>query len=386
MPPEVSNNIIFMGHWVENYFVTILLSALMTGLIIPKILLIAFRKKLFDSIDERKIHRGIVPRLGGMSFLPSIIFSFFLVVGVNVTVGAEPMKSELDLAIVPLFFLICGEMLLFLVGIADDLIGVRYRAKFIFQILSGVLIAFSGVYIFDLYGFLWIHQLPHWIGWLLTIFLVLFVVNAVNLIDGIDGLASGLSVMGLAWYSFVLWGSEQFAGMLLAGATIGALGPFFYFNVFGRAERHRKIFMGDTGSLTIGMILVFICLVVMCGTGGTVSKTHNIFILAISPILLPCLDVVRVFFHRIRNGRNPFLPDKSHIHHKLLAIGLRQWQALILILGFDALFILLNYVLAAFVQPTWIIFGDIVIWSLLNIVLTGCIRARERRDGNVLYE
>ncbi len=375
----------FMANWTYNYFIGMLISIILTGVIIPKIILIAFRKKLFDEIDERKIHRGIVPRLGGIAFLPSIIFSFCVVIGFNLRTEELSLGEPLMMEMIPIFFLLCGLMLMYLVGIADDLIGVRYRGKFLLQIFTGTLLVAGGMWISDLYGFLWIHHCPDWLGWLFSIFLVIYVANSINLIDGIDGLASGLSMIALIFYSIVFFLAGEYLFALMAATTLGTLIPFFYYNVFGHAENHNKIFMGDTGSLTIGTVLAFLSIAMFRIPLGDIPGNQNPFILAIAPIILPCFDVVRVFVHRVRNGSNPFLPDKCHIHHKLLALGLVQWKALIPILISDATIVGGNLLLSSLVQPTWLILGDIMAWTLLNFLLTHLIRCRERRLGIKLY-
>ena len=375
----------FMANWTYNYFIGMLISIILTGVIIPNIILIAFRKKLFDEIDERKIHRGIVPRLGGIAFLPSIIFSFCVVIGFNLRTEELSLGEPLMMEMIPIFFLLCGLMLMYLVGIADDLIGVRYRGKFLLQIFTGTLLVAGGMWISDLYGFLWIHHCPDWLGWLFSIFLVIYVANSINLIDGIDGLASGLSMIALIFYSIVFFLAGEYLFALMAATTLGTLIPFFYYNVFGHAENHNKIFMGDTGSLTIGTVLAFLSIAMFRIPLGDIPGNQNPFILAIAPIILPCFDVVRVFVHRVRNGSNPFLPDKCHIHHKLLALGLVQWKALITILISDATIVGGNLLLSSLVQPTWLILGDIMAWTLLNFLLTHLIRCRERRLGIKLY-
>ena len=126
-------------------------------------------------------------------------------------------------------------MLMYLTGIADDLIGVRYRGKFIFQIIAGALIAMSGLYIRNLFGFFGIGAVNAWLGVAATIFLAIFVINAINLIDGIDGLASGLSAIALTYYSYIFYQAGEYIYAMLAGATLGTLVPFFYYNVFGNA-------------------------------------------------------------------------------------------------------------------------------------------------------
>lgn len=347
---------------------------------------IAFKRRLFDEIDERKIHRGIVPRLGGISFLPAYLFSFCIVVGCNIRLQVPGAHGAVMTALVPIFFLLCAAMLMYLVGIADDLVGVRYRAKFVLQIIAAALIVMSGSWIMSLYGFLGIESVPTIIGWLITILLVIYVVNAVNLIDGIDGLASGLSGIALSFYSVIFFHAGEYIYGLLAAATLGALLPFFYFNVFGSPERHNKIFMGDTGSLTIGTVLAFLSIRVF--DLGTVEglTANNPLVLAIAPIIVPCFDVARVFLHRVRNGHNPFLPDKCHIHHKLLALGMHQWQALVSILVLDAFFILINICMSPNLNATWIILCDLAIWISFNMLLTKFIRVREQKLGQRLYE
>ena len=137
--------------WLENDLLSFAISALLAGIIIPKILLIAFRKNLFDEVNERKVHRGVVPRLGGIAFFPAMLFALFLVIAIDLRIGSGLMNVALASKIVPLSFEICAIILLYLVGIADDLIGVRYMANFVVQILSAVLLVCSGMYVAYLY-------------------------------------------------------------------------------------------------------------------------------------------------------------------------------------------------------------------------------------------
>ncbi|MDE6298222.1 MAG: undecaprenyl/decaprenyl-phosphate alpha-N-acetylglucosaminyl 1-phosphate transferase [Muribaculaceae bacterium] len=375
-----------MINWIANDIIALLISLGLTGIIIPQILLIAFRKKLFDDIDERKIHKGVVPRLGGIAFLPSILFSLAVVVGWDLQIGGLAAWSQFSGSIVPMYFMISASLLMFLVGIADDLIGVRYVAKFFVQILSAALLVMSGMYIDNLYGFLWLHELPTWFGILVTAFAVVYVVNAINLIDGIDGLASGLSTVALGFYAVIFYMGGEYVYSMLACAAAGTLFPFFYFNVFGNAGKRKKIFMGDTGALTTGMIMVFCAIAMLHIEKTSFANEYNPFVLALSPLIIPCFDVVRVYLHRVRAHRNPFLPDKCHIHHKLLALGLNQRAALCVILLWAIIFIFVNVMLSDMVNPTLLIFTDIAIWTLANIYLSRSIRAREKRLNIHLFD
>lgn len=375
-----------MINWITNDILTFLIALVLTGIIIPQILLIAFRKKLFDEIDERKIHKNIVPRLGGIAFFPSILFSVALVVGLNMKFGNEPLIATYDEVAMPVYFMVCAVLLMFLVGIADDLIGVRYRAKFLIQIIASILIVISGIYIQDLFGLFWIYGIPDWIGWIITGFLVVFVVNSINLIDGIDGLASGLSTVALVFYAIVFYASGEYVYSMIACASAGTLLPFFYYNVFGNANKQKKIFMGDTGALTTGMIMVF-CTIKLLNMGdGIWLIDGNPMVIAVSPLIIPCFDVVRVYLHRVLRHRNPFLPDKCHIHHKLLALGLNQRAALCIIMAWSMIFIVINLLLSPYINATFLLGGDIIIWTILNIFLTRRIEFREKKYGQKIYD
>ncbi|MCH5236869.1 MAG: undecaprenyl/decaprenyl-phosphate alpha-N-acetylglucosaminyl 1-phosphate transferase [Muribaculaceae bacterium] len=375
-----------MDSRIANDILAFLISVMLAGIIIPQILLIAFRKKLFDEVDERKIHKGVVPRLGGIAFFPSILFSFFIVLGFNLKYSGWDVLGMYFNDVIPFFFMICAVLLMFLVGIADDLLGVKYKAKFVIQILSSILVIFSGVYIQDLYGFLWLHEIPDWLGWLATVFMVVYVVNAINLIDGIDGLASGLSTVAFVYYSIIFYYAGQYAYSLLAAASAGTLLPFFYYNVFGNANHQKKIFMGDTGALTTGMILIFCAIAVLHINEIPDFPDYNLVVLGLSPLLIPCLDVVRVYIHRVIRHRNPFLPDKSHIHHKLLALGLNQRLSLVIIMFWSMLFIVINLLLCDHMNPTLLIACDVVVWSFLNFILSRSISRREKRLNQKLYD
>ncbi len=375
------------SYWVESGLLTFAVSILITGILIPKIILIAFRKQLFDQPDARKIHRGIVPRLGGIAFFPAILFSVALVAGINLRGGNEIFALELEECVIPLLFQVCAVILLYLVGIADDLIGVRYRAKFLVQILSGVLLVSSGMYIGNFYGLLWLDQIPMWLSWIFTILVVVGIVNAINLIDGIDGLASGLSAIALITYAIVFFQGGQYIYALVAAGAVGTLVPFFYYNVFGDPEKQKKIFMGDTGSLTTGLVLVFCSIAIVALYPVSAHPyAYNPVVIAVCPLMIPAFDVVRVYFHRLRCHRNPFLPDKSHIHHKLLALGMKQSHALLFILFASALMIGCNVILSPYANPNLLFGADVVVWTLGNVALTKAIRIREKRLGITLYE
>lgn len=365
-----------------------ILSATICGFIIPKILLIAFRKQLFDVPDERKIHTAAVPRLGGLAFMPAMVFSICFVVGMEAFLrsagivapnGLMSMIAD-DHTLMPVCFGLCALMLIYIIGVADDLIGVRYSAKFVAQIIAAILLALGGVRIENLHGMLGIYELPWPLAWASTILLVVFITNAINLIDGIDGLASGLSGIATAFYACVFIVTGHWMFCLLAFAGLGTLVPFFYYNVFGNPAMGKKIFMGDTGSLTTGILLSFLA-IVTCSLPDDGTFSAKIIVMAFAPLAIPCLDVVRVFMHRIRNGKSPFLPDKTHIHHKLLAIGFTQRPAMVTILATSAALIAFDMWLSNYVGPFMVLVIDLVLWVAGNWALTRKIKSRQQKLG-----
>ena len=346
--------------------IAFVISAYIARLIIPRILLISFRKKLFDMPDERKVHKRAIPRLGGVSFFPTILLSCCAVLVIRTLTGYE-ISTLLASYILPEFLvLICGMVLLYLTGIADDLVGVRYRQKFIVQILCASLFPAVGLWINDLYGLFGIDFISPYIGIPLTILTIVFITNAINLIDGIDGLASGLSSVALLVFGFLFIEKGLWIYSMLAFSTFGVLVPFFYYNVFGSAEHARKIFMGDTGSLTLGYILSFLAIKYSQNT-EFIPVTQGAFVIAFSTLIVPAFDVVRVVIVRIYNGKSPFEPDKNHIHHQFLAMGFTVRQAMLLILLVSCVFSGINILLMPYVDNTLMLIGDIVVWIGLNL-------------------
>lgn len=340
------------------------LSAGITALIIPKIILISFKKKLFDEVDERKVHQGIVPRLGGVAFTPAIVMSMAMLLGLYALVSST---TGINLTMAPMLSLsLCALMLLYLEGITDDLIGIGYKVKFVCQIISALLIVVSGVWINDFNGLFGIHEIPWYVGMPFTTVLLVYVINAINLIDGIDGLASGLSMVALFFLGCLFSLSGDVISAVIAFATVGTLVPFFIYNVFGRAERHSKVFMGDCGSQTIGLLLGMLAVKISMSDTLYVNSLPEPLVIAFSVLMIPCLDVIRVMIGRMRKGKNPFLPDKTHFHHKFLALGMSHRTAMVTILMIDAFFIMLNLGMVMFLNINVILLMDILMWCAMH--------------------
>lgn len=355
------------------------LIALLLGVImIPNILLVSYRKRLFDLPDSRKVHTCPVPRLGGISFLPAIVMAFALIMGFRMLCDIPFENIPVQRTLYEFLFWGVGAMMLYLIGVQDDLIGVGYRRKFLVQILAALLLVMCGDWIHSLGGLFGIYDLPVWLGVPLTIFLIVYITNAINLIDGIDGLASGLCCISLAMLAYMHIYVGQYIYALLALAALGILIPFWCYNVFGNAQKGHKLFMGDTGSLTLGYILSFLVIHQSFVRFDEETHTNPSLVIALTTLIVPLFDVVRVVMHRVRNGKSPFLPDKNHFHHKLLRTGMRVHWVMATILFVALFFIVLNMVLLPYFNVTYILLIDIVLWVVFHLYLDILIQRRQR--------
>lgn len=362
---------------------SLVLSILLSALIIPRILVVAYRKKLFDIPNERKVHDGVIPRLGGISFLPTILFSLSFVTGLRYLIGFEIAENRLHFIIPEFFFLICGLTLLYLSGIKDDLVGLRYRSKFFIQIIAASMFPLAGLWINNLYGLVGIHELTPWIGIPFTILLTVFIINAINLIDGIDGLASGLSIIALSVSGGLYLYYTQWVYAMLAFSMLGTLLPFFYYNVFGKADRCTKIFMGDTGSLTLGYMLAFLTISFASVNPQIHPYFEGAIMLAFAPLIVPAFDVFRVMLIRARNHKPLFIADRNHIHHKCLDAGLSAKKSVICILGMAGTISCLALILADVINNNLILLLDIMLWLAFIRQLNQLIKYREIKNSRI---
>jgi UDP-N-acetylmuramyl pentapeptide phosphotransferase/UDP-N-acetylglucosamine-1-phosphate transferase len=354
-----------------------LLSALLGWLFIPRVLILSHRKRLFDMPNERKTHDMPVPRLGGITFLPILLMCVCLVMGIWVNVGLYTQMSGVTTLIIRFVLLFVGMMMLYLVGVVDDLIGVSYQAKFMVQIVCAILFPLSGLWIHDLSGLFWLNEIPDYVGIPLTVFVVVYVTNAINLIDGVDGLAAGICFVALLTLGLAAAAKEQHLFMVLTFGMLGILLPFWTYNVFGHIERGNKIFMGDTGSLTLGYLVSFL-LIYMASGAGT-SFPREMLIIGLSTMVVPLFDIVRVVMARIRNHHNPFLPDKNHIHHKLLRTGMGpRWVMLTLVLTSLVIILVTMSCVNAHIGTTWIFLIELALWLAFDYTVNFFIYKNHR--------
>lgn len=348
------------------FLVSFLASMSFSAFLMPLLLQLCNKFRLYDVPDERKVHKTKVPRLGGVVFLPSLLVSVAISLVLLTVSGVHEVAS---LKVWTFLFLV-GLFLIFLIGVFDDLLTISATKKFVIQLLCSCCFPLSGLYINTLYGFMGIYEIPYWVGAILTVIVSTTIVNAINLIDGIDGLSSLLCII-----SFALLGIRfhQLGIDIYTLYTIGLIGgilPFLYYNIYGKAEKGTKIFMGDTGSLTLGYSLSFLCLKYVMDNPAVIDPHRfDALVLPASLLIVPVFDVLRVFFFRMRHHKGIFSPDKNHIHHKFMRIGCTPHETLLWILSIQVFFIVYNFLIARFVGVTLMAFSDVVIWILLHLYL-----------------
>lgn len=340
-------------------------------MILPRVIYIAKKKRLFDVPDVRKRHCMPIPRLGGISFTPVILLvgllSIFFRFKFNIW-----NEELIALRIPEILLLVCGLLVIYLLGAKDDLVGVSFKKKFLVQFIASLFIIGSGVYINNFYGFLGIYQIPDWLGIPISVLFIIFTTNAINLIDGADGLASGITVVTLIVYGILFSIYGMWTYTCLAFITIGVLIPFFYYNVF---HPTRKVFMGDTGSLTLGYLLAFMALRLVKYPPMVEVVPAGLTILVLSPLLIPLFDAIKVMIVRIAMGKGPFTPDRNHIHHKLIDLGFsKSITVLFIILGCVAMVILTWVLLSMEINSSIVFFIDVLLCILINLFIYRRIR------------
>lgn len=363
-----------------SIFLCLALSSLFSLFFLPKIIKISRRKQLYDIPNGRKSHQEKIPRLGGLAFFPSIVLSMSLVVGYRYLI-AFPLSDLLTGNILLEFlFLSAGCMFLYMTGVQDDLIGIRYRKKFIVQFLVASLLPVSGFYLNNLYGLFGLYILPDYIAIPFTVLLIVFITNALNLVDGIDGLAAGGStfsflVIGVMFFQKGLW----LYSMLSFSAT-GCLLPFLYFNIWAR--KALKMFMGDAGSLTLGYLLSFLIIKFPQYISDTTPDVRNL-VIPFTLLFFPMFDACRVMVVRLMHHNPIFLADRNHLHHKCLSAGMTHLQATVLVLAFSIILLILNNYLVDICNINVLFVIDILLGIGFSKSLNILVRHHKKQEAKI---
>ncbi len=318
----------------------------------PSFIRVAHFKHLFDSPDEeRKIHRRSVPLMGGIMIFAGTVFSMLF------------WYPSAEIGIVK--HLLPALLILFFIGIKDDIIGTAAMKKLLAQIIVAFIMVFvAKIRITGMHGLFGVEQIPDWLSYALSLFTYIVAINAYNLIDGVDGLAGGVGLIASTCLGvwFFLTGNAALA--VIAFALSGALLAFLRFNF-----QPAQIFMGDSGSLTIGLLLITLTIAMIeqdtsniPGIFSSVSKP----LLGMAVLSYPLIDTLRIFAYRAYKGLPPFQADQNHIHHRLIKCGLNHAQTVLSIYLYQAL--LIGFVLFFHKIDATVLFFGLLGFIVLSII------------------
>jgi len=306
-------------------------SFLLTFFAIPSIISVARKKELVDEPGERRAHSISTPSLGGIAIFAGTIFSIIL---------WTPFKFFGDLQ-----YILCAFIIIFLIGAKDDIDPIAANRKIIGQIFAAsILIFFSKIRLTSFYGIFGITEVPILLSILVTFFIIILIINAFNLIDGINGLSGSIGVLMAFTFGtwFYLVGRVEMASISFALA--GSVIAFLYYNI-----TPAKIFMGDTGSLLLGLVASILAISFIEHHRVIYSTPYAQYAVKAPPavaagiLMLPLFDTLRVFVSRMLKGQSPFKPDRNHIHHLLLDLGYSHMQATAILIMVNIGFIIIVY-------------------------------------------
>lgn len=338
---------------------------LITFYLIPTIVEIARAKGLTAEPNGRSSHAKSIPTLGGIAIFTGVAISSLIF---------------FSFATFPKFqFTVAGLFIIFFAGFKDDIIGITPFKKLLAQLAACfIIIVFGNIRITNLHEFLGVGEIPINIGVLITVVTIVGVTNCYNLMDGIDGLTASLGIMASATFGgwFYLIGEYNWA--MLAVSLMGALLAFFIFNVFGKKN---KIFMGDTGSLVLGYIIAVMAIefnefnINLTGP----YAIHAVPAVSIGIIMIPVFDTIRVFFTRILQNKHPFSPDKTHLHHYLLELGLSHIMATLTIILMSITIIVASFLLQA-LTTAWLLIIVLGIAAFLSYIPITIVEIKRRKS------
>jgi UDP-GlcNAc:undecaprenyl-phosphate/decaprenyl-phosphate GlcNAc-1-phosphate transferase len=328
-----------------DVLLSLAISFTITFLAIPAIITVAESKKLFDIPDERKIHQAHIPSLGGLGIFAGFMLASLLSIRLG---GATEFQ-----------YFLAAALVMFFLGLKDDILVISPIKKFIGQVLASFLIIYKGnVQITSMHGFLGINELPEMFGIMLTYFTIIVIINSFNLIDGIDGLAGTLGTISATIFGSYFLAAGMVPYAVMAFALAGSLTAFLIFNY-----NPARIFMGDTGSMLIGLVnaILVVKFISVAQTPGIDVPVFAAPAVGFTVLLIPLLDTLRVFGIRIFHQRSPFIPDRNHIHHLMLDKGWSHNTITFTLGGFSIVFVAAAYSFR-YVGCTWIILAGVTLF------------------------
>lgn len=353
----------YLNTYYLYYVAIVVFSVMITLLSIPSILHVARTRHLYDDVGHfRKQHDHGIPRLGGVA-----IFASF-----TITLLVFSMADKN----IPVSYVLTSSIILFAMGLKDDLSGVHSSTKFLIQFfVAAILVLLGNIRLTSMYGVFGVYDISYVASAIISILFIVLIINAFNLIDGIDGLAGATCIIVNGTFTALFIYIKHYEMAAISLIIVGSVLGFLRYNI-----SPAKIFMGDTGSLLIGLISALMAInfieVNKVAPGGS-AAIYSAPALTFGILIGPIFDTLRVFTLRILKGKSPFTADRNHIHHRVLRLGFTHMQTTIILGGINIVTIIL--VLNFSELGNFVLMGVIVGISLLfNWAVTFTLRSRER--------
>ncbi|MEQ8554306.1 MAG: MraY family glycosyltransferase [Cyclobacteriaceae bacterium] len=327
----------------------ILAAFIITFILLPIIIKVSRSIDLLDTPDRRKIHSISTPSLGGIGIFIGFILSVLVIIPVA--------------QLVEIKYFLFGLLIMLMLGVRDDVSSLTAKHKLAIQIFSALMVVyFSDIRLHGFYGIFGIENMPEWFNIPFSIFVIVALTNSFNLIDGIDGLAASTGILILGFFGWAFLAEGQIAFAVVSISVVGALFAFLFFNWYPS-----KIFMGDTGSLVLGFIVSSLAIkFINVGDGADfVLPIDSSVGVCVAALILPIFDTLRVFFIRFRNGKNPLDPDRNHLHHGLLKLGMNHAQATTTLLVFNTSILTISLCLNSFLDN-----GSLLVVTFLIVIVS----------------
>lgn len=359
----------------QPFSIMLLLFALIIAIIaeafiLPRIIHIEKRKKDYLISDDDKSQTYSLSGLAGISIFPIMLF----VISICALIASFGFNMEFIHESRPIHIasLACGCLLIWGAGLIDNISGESYKKKkVIIQLLAAIILVFGEVYINNFNGLFGIQSIPSWVGIPFTIALVMFITNAINQIDD-NGIICGISGVALIAFGYFFLQRGLFFYALICTILTGILIPFFYYNVFKSTS---KLFIGNTGSLTLGYLLAFLGVRYAMDTDANYEQLTSPVIISLSVMFIPLFDALRVMLVRICKGKSPFQSDRRHIHHKLLDLGMSEKKVMVYLVVCAVILIILNINIVKFLNINAVLTIDII----LSLIFIQVLNFQKRR-------
>jgi UDP-GlcNAc:undecaprenyl-phosphate/decaprenyl-phosphate GlcNAc-1-phosphate transferase len=338
-------------------------------LVVPVIIKYSLLKNLVDIPGRRKIHKKVTPSMGGIAIFFGFFISSLIWIDLQSWGGIK--------------FIMVALFVIFFIGVRDDLVPLRWMLKLVGQIMAASLLIFLfGLRIKSFYGLFGVYELPEILTYAITYLTIIVITNSFNLIDGLDGLAGTIAIISLLAFGTWFYMTDDTIFSVLAFSMLGAIFAFLIFN-----WEPSEVFMGDTGALVIGMTLAIMAIHFM-ETNYNLPLDHPYRFKAsigtvVCIVVIPLVDTLRIVILRLSKKQSPFKPDKSHVHHALMRLGLSHGQTTLFLGAVQLLYISLAVVFHNYSERyilTGVIFLSFVLSLTLDRLILGKLSVKDAAE------